>query len=97
MRQQSRQIEPEALQDLQQLARRRCSTAVVWRARIVLAFFAGDGYRQVSKRFSCSQATIARWVKRFRAEGVAGLESWPRPPPAGPQQKLLAGGSWVSY
>ena len=90
MKQHSRQIHAEALQDLQQLAGRRCSTPVVWRARIVLAFFAGAGYRQISPRFGCSQATIARWVKRVRAQGGAGLQSRPRAPVPGPQQQLLA-------
>ncbi len=71
MKQHSRQIEPEVLQDLQQLARRQCSTPVLWRARIVLAFFEAAGYRQISPRFRCSQASIARWVKRVRAQGVA--------------------------
>ena len=65
MKQHSRQIYPQALQDLQQLAPRRSSAPVVWRARIVWAFFAAAGYRQISPRFRCSQATIARWVKRF--------------------------------
>ncbi len=32
MKQHSRQIDADALQDLQQLAGRRCSTPVVWRA-----------------------------------------------------------------
>ena len=90
MKQHSRQREADALQDLQQLARRRCCTPVLWRGRIVLAFFEGAGYRQPSPRFRCSQATSARWVKRFRAQGVAGLQSRPRPPGRGPQQKLLA-------
>ena len=90
MKQHSRQIHADTLQDLQQLAQRRCSTPVVWRARIVLAFFVGAGYRQISQRFRCSQATVARWVKRFRAQGGAGLQSRPRAPVPGPQQKLLA-------
>ena len=82
MQQPSRQIDAPALQDLRQLAQRRCGAAVAWRARIVLGCFAGAGYRQISKRLGCSQATIARW--RW---------VWPRAWRAskpGPQQQLLA-------
>jgi len=43
MKQHTRQIDAHALQDLRQLAQRRSAAPLVWRARIVLGFFEGDG------------------------------------------------------
>jgi transposase len=64
---------------------------VVWRARIVLAYFDGQEYLEIAERFGCSEHTIARWIKRFRSEGVAGLQNRPRQSSGtGRRQKLLA-------
>ena len=92
MQQDARQIDPQALVELRQLAdHRRRITQVTWRARMVLAYFEGEQYREIARRLDCSQPTIARWVKRFRADGVAGLQSRPRERrSAGRRQKLLA-------
>jgi transposase len=92
MRQNSRQIDPQALVELRQLARpRRRISRITWRARVVLAFFEGETYRSIARRFGCAQHTIARWIRRFRAEGVAGLQNRPRQSSGtGRRQKLLA-------
>jgi transposase len=92
MQQDARQIDPQALSELRQLAdHRRRISQVTWRARIVLAFFEGEQYLDIGRRLGCSQHTIARWIKRFRAEGVAGLQNRPRERRGqGRRQKLLA-------
>jgi len=88
----TRQIDPQVLSELRQLAnRRRRMSQVVWRARIVLAYFEGARYREIVERFGCSDPTIALWIRRFRAEGVAGLQNRPRQSSGtGRRQKLLA-------
>jgi transposase len=88
----TRQIDPQTLSVLRQLAdHRRRISQVTWRARIVLAYFEGEQYVDIAKRLGCSQHTIARWIKRFRAEGVAGLQNRPRERRGqGRRQKLLA-------
>jgi transposase len=92
MRQNSRQIDPQALVELRQLAHpRRRISRITWRARIVLGFFEGETYRSLARRFRCAQPTIARWVSRFRESGVAGLRNRPRRSSGtGRRQKLLA-------
>jgi len=89
MRKEARELEGSARAALQQLAQRRSSAPEVWRARLALAFYQGAGYRQISARFGCGQATVARWVGRFRAAGVAGLQSRPHARGTGPRQRLL--------
>ena len=87
----ARQIDPQTRQQLQQLAHRRTLTPPVWRARLVLAFFQGSTYRQVAQRFGCSQCTIARWVERYRRQGLEGLQSRRRQSSGtGRHQQLLA-------
>ena len=91
MRNDCRQVDPQSLTELRELARRKSARPMVWRARIVLAYFDGEKYRDVAQRFGCSQQTIARWVKRFRASGIAGLQDHPRQTSGtGRRQKLLA-------
>jgi transposase len=89
MRKAARELEVSARTALQQLAQRRSSASEVWRARLALAFYQGAGYRQISARFGCGQATVARWVGRFRAAGVEGLQARPHPRGTGPRQRLL--------
>ena len=91
MRPHARQLDPQARQQLQQLAHRRTLTPPVWRARLVLAFFEGSTYRQVAQRFGGSPCTLARWVARFRRQGLEGLQSRPRQSSGrGRHQQLLA-------
>lgn len=86
------QVDPQALSELRQLAdHRRRISPVTWRARIVLAYFEGEQYVEIARRLGCSEHTIARWIKRFRAEGVAGLQTRSRERRGtGRRQKLLA-------
>jgi transposase len=44
------------------------------RAQIVLAWYDGDSSADIAKRFKTSKPTVYKWVDRFEAEGVAGLE-----------------------
>jgi transposase len=77
------------LQALRDLAASRGASLAVWRARIVLAHLEGQTYREVSERFGCSQATVAKWVRRHREEGVGGLEDRERSTTLGPRQRML--------
>jgi transposase len=91
MRKDCRQFAPQSLGELKDVARRRSSSPVVWRARIVSVYAEGEHYRDLAERFGCSQQTIARWVKRFRASGIAGLQDHPRQTSGtGRCQKLLS-------
>lgn len=42
-------------------------------ARVLLRLAAGDSYRDIAERFSCSQPFISKWKARFLADGLAGL------------------------
>ena len=87
----ARPLDPQSRRQLQQLAHGRSLTPPGWRARLVLAFFEGSTYRQVAQRFGCSQCTLARWVGRFRPQGLEGLQSRPRQSSGrGRHQQLLA-------
>ena len=78
MAQNARQIEPEALHELRQ-APGRTSPTVRFRVELVLAFFEGATYREIERRYRVSSRTIAKWIERYRAEGLAGLRSRPKP------------------
>lgn len=91
MRKDCRRIDPQSLAEVRDVARRKSSSPVVWRARIVSAYFGGEKYRDLAQLFGCSQQTIARWVKRFRESGIAGLQDHARQTSGtGRRQKLLA-------
>lgn len=46
----------------------------VFRARLILALAAGKSYSEIERELRTSRPTIARWKRRFEAEGMAGLE-----------------------
>ena len=61
--------------DLQRWAQSRTLPAGdVFRARLILALAAGKSYSQIESELNTSRPTIARWRKRFEAEGLAGLD-----------------------
>lgn len=47
----------------------------VFRARLILALAAGKSYTEIERQLRTSRPTIARWKRRFEAEGMAGLEA----------------------
>jgi len=73
-------IGEEQLADLRRAAKSGAGRTF-WRARIVVAYFEGGAYAELEERFGCSSRTIAKWVKRFVDEGVAGLADRPHPAP----------------
>ena len=91
MHKECREVDPQSLSELRALGHRQSATPMVWRARIVSAYFGGEKYRALVQRFGCSQQTIARWVGRFRAQGIGGLQDQPRQTSGtGREQKLLS-------
>ena len=52
------------------------SARLTVRTRLELVRQVGDGWPQteVARQFRVSRATVAKWVRRYREEGVAGLE-----------------------
>jgi transposase len=59
------------------------------RARVVLAFFEGASYEQLRQQYGHSPATLAKWVRRFRGSGIAGLRDKKRQSPPGPKRARL--------
>lgn len=74
MRRDCRVIAAEQLAELERVARKRSLQPPVRRARAVLRFFRGEKYRDLCRQLDIAQPTLARWVKRFRAQGVEGLK-----------------------
>src|SRR5215472_10853060 len=46
----------------------------VFRARLILALADGQSYSQIMKTLRTTAPTISRWKKRFKEDGLAGLE-----------------------
>jgi transposase len=46
----------------------------VFRARLILALADGWSYRQIMEKLQTSAPTISRWMKRFKQDGMAGLD-----------------------
>ena len=49
------------------------------RAKIVLASAAGESVRAMAGHLEVSQVSVCKWRDRYRAEGLAGLQTRPRP------------------
>lgn len=47
------------------------------RARIILLRAAGERTGQIMTELGCTAETVSRWVKRFNAEGLSGLQDRP--------------------
>jgi transposase len=74
-----RELTAEEEQEVGRLARSRTAPVrVVERARIVA--LAAQGWRApgIAAKMGVSERTVRRWVKRFTAQGVAGLADAPR-------------------
>lgn len=67
--------ETEVIEELKRRARSRTANArVSQRARLVLLFLEGVSKSEISRRLDLSRARVIEWVKRFEADGLAGLE-----------------------
>ena len=79
------------------MAHRNARLTPVARLEMVEEVEAGWSRSEVAKRFRVSGSTVAKWVRRYREEGVAGLEdrssaphSNPRRTPAEVEQRICA-------
>lgn len=74
-----RGLSEEERTEVQRRAQARTEPArVVERARIVWGVAQGEPVAAVARRLGVVAATVRRWVKRFNAAGVAGLDDRPR-------------------
>jgi transposase len=65
--------------ELRRRAQSRTAPArVVERARMVLAVDAGQRVPEVARRLGVGADVVRKWLKRFDAEGLTGLEDRPR-------------------
>ena len=61
------------------LARSRTAASrLVERARIIQQASHGRSVAEIAAQLNVSEMTIGRWLKRFNAVGLAGLEDYPR-------------------
>jgi len=64
---------------LERLARSRTTPArAVERARVVWEAHQGTRVPAIADRLGVCEATVRRWLRRFNAEGLAGLSDKPR-------------------
>lgn len=63
------------------------SRALAMRARIVLGSAAGESIRELAARLEVSEVTVCRWRQRYRAHGLAGLQTRAR---SGRRRRLSA-------
>lgn len=74
-----RELTAEEEQEIGRLARSRTAPVrVVERARIVDLAARGCRARRIAAELGVSERTVRRWVKRFTAQGFAGLADAPR-------------------
>jgi transposase len=57
---------------------RTLSARSVERARIIRDAQAGFGVSDIAKRRQCTRPMVMKWLARFNAEGLAGLDDEPR-------------------
>ena len=55
------------------------SQEMALRARIILASAYGEGVREMARRLEISPNTVCVWRRRYRSEGLAGLQTERRP------------------
>jgi len=76
---QVRALTDDELAAIPRLAQSRTAPArAVERARIVLAAHRGERVPAVAARLGLAEKTVRLWLKRFNADGVAGLADAPR-------------------
>ncbi len=74
-----RELTDEEGAELRRRAQSRTAPArAVERARMVLGVAAGETAPAVGRRLGSGPDVVRQWVKRFNAEGLAGLEDRPR-------------------
>jgi len=68
--------------------------SVQLRLEVVRAYQSGMSYLEIERLFGVSSSTFASWIRRFKAEGMAGLEDRPlgRRQPFDPGAKTEAAG-----
>jgi transposase len=67
--------ETDVIEELKRRARSRAVNArVSQRAKLVLLFLEGVSKSEISRRLDLSRPRVIEWVKRFEADGLAGLE-----------------------
>lgn len=74
-----RELTEQERETIQQLARSRTAAVrQVERARIVQASSEGQRVSELAERLQLREAKVRKWIKRFNAKGLAGLEDEPR-------------------
>lgn len=70
-----RELPAEERASVERLAHSRTAAArLVERARVVLAALDGERVSAIAECFHVTAATVYRWLHRFNAGGLAGLE-----------------------
>jgi transposase len=65
--------------DLQRFARSRTLPArLVERAKMLVGCAAGHGVEEIAAQLNVARQTVARWLGRFEAQGMQGMEDAPR-------------------
>lgn len=86
-----RDLTPEERTAIERLAHSRTAAArLVERAQIILAAWHSERPSAIAARLHLTRMTVYTWIKRFNAEGLAGLQDRPRsgcPPTYPPDQK----------
>ena len=76
---QLRELTADERTALEKLVRSRTAeTRLVERAKIILAAAVGEGSSHIADRLEGTRVTVYTWIKRFNADGLAGLEDRPR-------------------
>ena len=85
-----RDLTPDERASLQRLAQSRTEPArAVERARIIWRAHHGERVPAIAGALRLTEPTVRRWLKRFNATGLAGLEDQPRagrPPTYTPEE-----------
>ena len=75
-----RTLTGEEEQEIRRLARSRTEPARrVERAQMILLSHEGKTVPAIARQVGKGEAAVRRWIERFTAEGVRGLEDQPRP------------------
>jgi len=73
-------LTPEEAEQVRRLARSRTASArLVERAQIVWHACQAERVPKIAEELHLSEKTVRAWLKRFNAEGLAGLEDRPHP------------------
>ena len=89
MRKRTREIDEQSRAELRRAAHCSGNSAVMLRARAVLAFFDGASYEGIRTRMGLAGTTLAKWITRFRDHGVDGLRGERLGPRSAPQREQV--------